>query len=56
VGVRLALEPLNRYESDIVNNTEEGAALMDEVGDKGLGLLLDTFHMNIEEAQYDTAI
>jgi 5-keto-L-gluconate epimerase len=56
VGVRLALEPLNRYESDIVNNAEEGVALMDEVGDKGLGLLLDTFHMNIEEAQYDAAI
>jgi 5-keto-L-gluconate epimerase len=55
-GVRLALEPLNRYESDIVNNAEEGVALMDEVGDKGLGLLLDTFHMNIEEAQYDTAV
>ena len=56
VGVRLALEPLNRYESDIVNNAEEGLALVEEVGHKSLGLLLDTFHMNIEEAQYDTAI
>ena len=56
MGVRLALEPLNRYESDIVNNAEEGLALVEEVGHKSLGLLLDTFHMNIEEAQYDTAI
>jgi sugar phosphate isomerase/epimerase len=56
VGVRLALEPLNRYESDIVNNAEEGLALVAEVGQESLGLLLDTFHMNIEEAQYDTAI
>jgi sugar phosphate isomerase/epimerase len=56
VGVRLALEPLNRYESDIVNNAEEGLALVEEVGHKSLGLLLDTFHMNIEEAQYGTAI
>jgi len=56
LGVRLALEPLNRYESDIVNNAEEGLALLEEVGHKSLGLLLDTFHMNIEEAQYDTAI
>jgi 5-keto-L-gluconate epimerase len=55
-GVRLALEPLNRYESDIVNNAEEGLALVAEVGQENLGLLLDTFHMNIEEAQYDTAI
>jgi sugar phosphate isomerase/epimerase len=56
VGVLLALEPLNRYESDIVNNAEEGLVLVEEVGHKSLGLLLDTFHMNIEEAQYDTAI
>jgi 5-keto-L-gluconate epimerase len=55
-GVRLALEPLNRYESDIVNNAEEGLALVEEVGHQSVGLLLDTFHMNIEEAQYDAAI
>jgi sugar phosphate isomerase/epimerase len=56
VGVRLALEPLNRYESDIINNAAEGLALVEEVGHKSLGLLLDTFHMNIEETQYDAAI
>ena len=50
------MEPLNRYESDIVNNAEEGLALVEEVGHKSLGVLLDTFHMNIEEALYDTAI
>lgn len=49
-GVRLVLEPLNRYESDIVNTAEEGLALIQEVGHSHLGLLLDTFHMNIEEA------
>ncbi len=56
LGVRLALEPLNRYESDIVNNAEEGLILLEEVGRQNLGLLLDTFHMNIEEARYDVAI
>jgi 5-keto-L-gluconate epimerase len=56
VGVRLALEPLNRYESDIVNNADEGLTLVAEVGHNSLGLLLDTFHMNIEEASYDAAI
>jgi sugar phosphate isomerase/epimerase len=56
LGVRLALEPLNRYESDIVNNAEEGLALLDEVEHRSLGLLLDTFHMNIEDAQYDASI
>ena len=44
------LELLNRYESDIVNNTNEALALFREVGHSHLGLLLDTFHANIEEA------
>jgi sugar phosphate isomerase/epimerase len=48
-GVRLVLEPLNRYESDIVNNTSEALSLFDEVDRSHLGLLLDTFHVNIEE-------
>ena len=48
-GVRLAFEPLNRYESDVVNNSDEGLALIEEVGHSHLGLLLDTFHVNIEE-------
>jgi sugar phosphate isomerase/epimerase len=56
MGVRLALEPLNRYESDIINNAEEVLALVEEVGHQSLGLLLDTIPMNIEEAQYDEAI
>jgi len=47
--VRLVLEPLNRYESDIVNNTNEALALFEEVSHSHLGLLLDTFHVNIEE-------
>jgi len=47
--VRLVLEPLNRYEADVVQNTEQGLALLDEVGCNNLGLLLDTFHVNIEE-------
>lgn len=55
-GVRLALEPLNRYESDIVNTAAEGLALIDEIGHSHLGLLLDTFHMNIEEPAYASSI
>ena len=53
-GVRLALEPLNRYETDIVQTAQEGLALIDEVGHSHLGLLLDTYHANIEEVSlYD---
>ena len=56
VGVRLAIEPLNRYESDVVNTAAEGLALIHEVGHSHLGLLLDTFHMNIEEPTYAGSI
>lgn len=48
-GVRLALEPINRYETTLVNSVKEGMALIDRVGADNFGLLLDTFHMNIEE-------
>ena len=51
-GVRLALEPLNRYEADLVNNAAEGLALVEEVGQPAFGLLLDTYHVNIEESSW----
>ena len=49
LGVRLALEPINRYETTLVNSVAQGMALIDQVGADNFGLLLDTFHMNIEE-------
>jgi sugar phosphate isomerase/epimerase len=55
-GVHLVLEPLNHYESDIVNTAAEGLPLIGEVGHSHLGLLLDTFHMNIEESTFVGAI
>ena len=51
-GVRLALEPLNRYEADLIQTAAEGLELIAEVGSPALGLLLDTFHMNIEEVDF----
>jgi len=55
-GVRLALEPLNRYETDLLNTVEEALALIERVGHPRLGVLLDTFHANIEEASLEAAI
>jgi sugar phosphate isomerase/epimerase len=49
LSVRLALEPINRYETTLVNSVTEGMALIERVGAENFGLLLDTFHMNIEE-------
>jgi D-psicose/D-tagatose/L-ribulose 3-epimerase len=48
-GVRLAVEPLNRYETDLVNTVEQGLQLCDDVGSDAVGLLVDTYHVNIEE-------
>ena len=48
-GVSLWVEPLNRYEINLINTIEEGLGLLNQVGSKNLGLLPDTFHMNIEE-------
>jgi D-psicose/D-tagatose/L-ribulose 3-epimerase len=55
-GIRLAVEPLNRFETDLVNTVEQGLALCSAVGAPNIGLLLDTFHMNIEEKDICAAI
>jgi D-psicose/D-tagatose/L-ribulose 3-epimerase len=55
-GVTLALEPLNRFETDVVSTTAQGIAVVDAVGHSGLGLLLDTFHMNMEDPSIAGAI
>jgi D-psicose/D-tagatose/L-ribulose 3-epimerase len=55
-NVRLAVEPLNRFETDLVNTVEQGLRLCADVGADNVGLLLDTFHMNIEETSLPTAI
>jgi len=47
--IRLALEPLNRFESYLVNTLAEGARFCAEVGLPNVGLLADTHHANIEE-------
>ena len=55
-GVALAIEPLNRWETDMLNTVEQGLAFCDAVGLPNVGLLLDTFHENIEEKAIGDAI
>ena len=55
-GVRIALEPINRYETTLVNNVAQGLALIDRVGADNLGLLFDTFHANIEEPSIEESL
>ena len=48
-SVKLAVEPLNRVETDLLNTTRQGVALMQQVDHEAVGLVLDTFHMNMED-------
>lgn len=55
-GVTLAVEPLNRFETDFLSTTQQAVDLIDRVGEPGIGLMLDTFHMHMEEADLAEAI
>src|ERR671915_1023288 len=54
-GVRLGLEPLNRFETYFLNRCDQALALAEDVGGD-CGVCLDIFHMNIEEADWAAAI
>lgn len=49
-NVRIAVEPLNRYETSLLNTVEQALDALDGLPDEGCGLALDTYHMNIEES------
>jgi len=55
-GVYVALEPLNRFETDFMNTCEQALEMIDDVGSPMLGIHLDTFHMNIEEKDSAKAV
>jgi D-psicose/D-tagatose/L-ribulose 3-epimerase len=48
-NIKLAIEPLNRYETDFLNTCSQAMNLLNDIGNDAAGLLLDTYHMNIEE-------
>ncbi|MEM3503163.1 MAG: sugar phosphate isomerase/epimerase family protein [Nitrososphaeria archaeon] len=49
LNVKLCVEPVNRFESNVINTASEGLSLIEKIGSDNIFLLLDTFHMNIEE-------
>jgi len=55
-GVVIALEPLNRFETDFINVTDDALKLIREINSSHVKLHLDTFHMNIEEKSIGEAI
>lgn len=55
-GLQLAIEPLNRFESDLINTAEDVVQLINDIGHPAAKILLDGFHMNIEEPDIERAI
>lgn len=55
-GVRIAIEPINRYESDFIQTTADGLRIIKDLGYPNVGLMLDVFHMNIEEPSIEASL
>ncbi|MFI7672104.1 sugar phosphate isomerase/epimerase family protein [Actinophytocola sp. NPDC049390] len=55
-GVRLVLEIVNRYETNLLNTAAAAVSFVEEAGSDNLFLHLDTYHMNIEEPDLDAAV
>lgn len=55
-GVRIGVEPWNRYETYLINRMEQSIRFVDEVDHPAIGCMADTFHMAIEEADIAAAI
>lgn len=51
-GVRLGVEVCNRYETNVVNTAAQALALLDDIGADNVIVHLDSYHMNIEEADF----
>lgn len=55
-GLQIALEPLNRFESDLVNTVDDLIRLINDINHPAAAIMLDGFHMNIEERDVEAAI
>ena len=55
-GVKIAVEPLVRYETSLINTVEQALEAIDGLPPEGCGLLVDTYHANIEEKDVAAAL
>jgi D-psicose/D-tagatose/L-ribulose 3-epimerase len=55
-NLEIALEPLNRFESDLINNVDDVLRLIQDIDHPAAKICLDMFHMNIEEPDPEAAI
>jgi D-psicose/D-tagatose/L-ribulose 3-epimerase len=55
-GVAMGIEPINRFETSFMNLTSQAIEVVDRVDSPACKIMLDTFHMNIEEKSFGDAI
>lgn len=55
-GLNIALEPLNRFESDLVNTADDVMRMVKDINHPAANVILDSFHMSIEERDVEQAI
>lgn len=56
-GIDLVIEPLNRYSTPICTSSEDAKYIVNQLNHENVGIMLDTFHMNIEEDSiYETIV
>ena len=55
-GVTVGIEPVNRYESFLVNTAGQALELVELIGEPNVGIHLDAYHMNIEEDDFRTPV
>lgn len=51
-GIRLGIEPVNRYETSLINTAEQALEIINAIAEPNVFLHLDTYHMNIEECGF----
>lgn len=56
LGMRLGLEPVNRYETYLINTAAQGLEMLERIGEPGVFLHLDIYHMNLEEKGFEQPI
>jgi D-psicose/D-tagatose/L-ribulose 3-epimerase len=52
LGVNIGIEPVNRYETYLINTCEQALKLKEMIGEPNVKIHLDTYHMNIEEKSF----
>ena len=55
-GLSIAIEPINRFETDMVNTTADSLRMIREIDHPAAKVMIDTFHMTIEESDIGAAI